>query len=147
MELSAPVPAAPPIKKLPRSTVTILFEDQHLAVVKKPPGLLTVPTPYREPQTVISQLNQRLQHRDPRAEAFCVHRLDRGVSGVLVFAKSLEIAQRLRDQFAARKLQRRYLALVVGNMTSAEGTVRSHLATDKDLNRYSTDDESAGELA
>src|SRR5262245_29606421 len=142
MNLSAPVPAAPTIKKLPRSQVTILFEDQHLAVVKKPPGLLTVPTPYREPQTVISQLNQQLRQRDPRAEAFCVHRLDRGVSGVLVFAKSLEIAQRMRDQFAARKPQRRYLALVAGNVPSAEGTIRSHLEIGADLNRYSTDDES-----
>src|SRR5438552_11740188 len=53
----------------------------------------------------------------------------------------------MRDQFAARKPQRRYLALVVGNVPSAQGTVRSHLATDKELNRYSTDDESAGELA
>lgn len=147
LELMAPAPAAPPVEKSPRSTVKILFEDPHLVVVKKPPGLLTVPTPYREPQTVISQLNQQLQRQTPRSEAFCVHRLDRGVSGVLVFAKSLEIAQRLRDQFAARKPRRRYLALVAGHVPSAEGTIRSHLATDKQLNRYSTTDESAGELA
>src|SRR5207302_10250043 len=115
VDISRPPRTAPPVKKLRRATLTILFEDQHLAVVNKPPGLLTVPTPHREPQTVISQLTQMLRQRDPEAEAFCIHRLDRGVSGILVFAKSLEIAQRMRDQFAARKPKRRYLAFVVGH--------------------------------
>ncbi len=138
---------ASPSEKPPRSSLTIVFQDQHLAVVRKPPGLLTVPTPHREPQTVISQLTQKLRQRDPSAEAFCVHRLDRGVSGLLVFAKSLAIAQLLRDQFAERKPKRRYVTFVAGRVQPPQGTIRSHLATDKDLNRYSTKDPSAGQLA
>jgi 23S rRNA pseudouridine1911/1915/1917 synthase len=109
--------------------------------------LLTVPTPHREPHTAISQLNHLLRRHDASAEAFCVHRLDRGVSGLLVFAKSLAIAQALRDQFAERKPQRRYVAFVAGRVQPPKGTIRSYLATDKDLNRYSTKDPTAGQLA
>jgi 23S rRNA pseudouridine1911/1915/1917 synthase len=69
------------------------------------------------------------------------------VSGVLVFAKSLAVARLLRDQFAAHKPRRRYLALVTGRVSPSEGTIRSHLATDRDLNRYSTADAAKGELA
>jgi 23S rRNA pseudouridine1911/1915/1917 synthase len=79
--------------------------------------------------------------------AVCVHRLDRGVSGLLVFAKSYDIADRIREQFAARKPQRTYNAILQGKMQQREGTIRSYLATDDALNRYSVNDPNAGELA
>jgi 23S rRNA pseudouridine1911/1915/1917 synthase len=66
---------------------------------------------------------------------------------LLVFAKSLAIAQTLRDQFAERKPKRRYLAFVAGRVEQERGTIRSYLATDKNLNRHSTTDKSAGQLA
>jgi 23S rRNA pseudouridine1911/1915/1917 synthase len=140
-------PSSPPLEDLARSALKIVYQDMHIAVVIKPPGLLTVPTPHREPQTAISQLTQKLRLRDEDAEAFCVHRLDRGVSGLLVFAKSLAIAQSLRDQFAERKPQRSYVAFVAGRVEQPQGTIRSYLTTDKNLNRYSTMDQSAGQLA
>jgi 23S rRNA pseudouridine1911/1915/1917 synthase len=138
-------PLAPVLPKEPASgqqQVEIVYSDAHLVVVEKPAALLTVPTPYREKVTLISLLEKKLQ-----AQAYCVHRLDRGVSGLLVFAKELAIAEALRDQFAERKPERLYVALVAGNVRQREGTFRSHLATDKELNRYSVEDETAGELA
>ncbi len=143
----SPNRSPPPIERLPRAALKVVFEDEHVAVVIKPPGLLTVPTPQREPHTVIRRLTQKLRERDPDAEAFCVHRLDRGVSGLLVFAKSLAIAQTLRDQFAERKPKRSYVAFVAGRVQPPQGTMRSYLATDKNLNRHSTKDKSAGQLA
>lgn len=130
-----------------RCPVEILFDDAQLVVVNKPAQLLTVPTPHREKNTLLSQVTRIIQRDDPRGQAFCVHRLDRGVSGLLVMAKSLAIAERLREQFAARKPQREYTAIVFGKLARATGTVRSFLATDDDLNRYSVPDESQGELA
>ncbi|MCA9150850.1 MAG: hypothetical protein KDA92_16175 [Planctomycetales bacterium] len=54
----------------------------------------------------------------------------------------------MRDQFAARKPQRRYVAIVWGKVMPLEGTFRSYLTTDdKTLDQYSTDEESAGQLA
>lgn len=134
-------------KKVPRSPIEIVFDDESLLVVSKPAHLLTVPTPHRERNTLQSFLTRRLQKESKQGQAYCVHRLDRGVSGLLVFAKTLEVAMQLRDQFADRKPERKYIALVHGRLESPKGTIRSYLATDADLNRYSVDDPTQGELA
>jgi 23S rRNA pseudouridine1911/1915/1917 synthase len=55
--------------------------------------------------------------------------------------------RQLKDQFAANKPEREYIALVAGRVQAEQGTFESLLATDKDLNRFSTDDESIGQLA
>jgi len=137
------------VRKKPPKTLgfKVVFEDESLIVVNKPPALLTVPTPYREKNTLIDKVTAYLRHDGPRNEAFVAHRLDRGVSGLLVFGKSLEISMKLRDQFELRKPQREYIAIVRGVLTSHEGTLRSYLATDANLNRFSTDDAASGQLA
>lgn len=127
--------------------LTIAFEDQHLLVVNKPPDLLTVPTPQREKNTLLGLLRKRYDGPGGEERVFCVHRLDRGVSGLLVFGKDLEIARKLRQQFAERKPDRRYLTLVHGELSVVSGTIRSFLATDDHLNRYSCAEEHGGELA
>jgi 23S rRNA pseudouridine1911/1915/1917 synthase len=144
-----PQPAAAPSKRKAarREPFEIAYDDEHLMLVVKPAGLLTVPTPKRERNTLISNINQWLDRQQRGTQAYCVHRLDRGVSGLLVFAKSLDIAHALRSQFQARKPQRKYAAIVAGRLSSARGTFRSHLATDEALNRYSTGDPNVGELA
>jgi 23S rRNA pseudouridine1911/1915/1917 synthase len=137
-----------PKRKPPRNLgFEIAFEDDHLIVVNKPASLLTVPTPYREKNTLIDKITAYLSHSGRKREAFVAHRLDRGVSGLLVFGKSLEISMKLRDQFELRKPQREYIAIVRGALRSHEGTFRSYLATDANLNRFSTDDTEAGQLA
>jgi len=130
-----------------RSPLKIVYEDESILVVHKPPALLTVPTAMRESRTLIGDLNRILQRRQPAESAFVVHRLDRGVSGILVFAKSLELAEKLRNQFASRKPKRQYNALVYGVLEKNTGTFESFLATDEHLNRYSTDDEEGGQQA
>ncbi len=113
-------------------------------LVVKPAGLLTVPTPKREKNTLLDNINRWLDRQQRGSEAFSVHRLDRGVSGLLVFGKSLEIALALRSQFQERKPKRIYTAIVAGQIESDSGTFKSYLATDADLNRYSTTDETVG---
>lgn len=130
-----------------REPVEIIYEDEAIVIVQKPAALLTVPTQQRESRTVISDLNRMLKRRHPPEEAFVVHRLDRGVSGVLLFAKSIELAEQMRNQFAARKPKRHYHALVYGLVSEDQGTFESYLATDENLNRYSTDDEAEGQHA
>ncbi len=130
-----------------RTPFEIAYDDEHLMLVVKPADLLTVPTPKRERNTLITRIQHWLDQQQPGTRAFCVQRLDRGVSGILVFAKSLRIAELLRDQFQARKPDRQYIAIVAGRVQPATGTMRSFLATDKQLNRYSVDDDQSGELA
>jgi 23S rRNA pseudouridine1911/1915/1917 synthase len=127
--------------------IEFLFDDADIVVVNKPANLLTVPTKHREPHTLVSLVEKNLRRRDPEASVFCVHRLDRGVSGVLVLAKSLEMAEALRDQFADRKPNRKYVTLVSGIPKQAQACLRNYLSTDKDLNRIIVRSENEGELA
>ncbi len=126
---------------------SVLFQDDALIVVDKPAGLLTVPSPHGEKRTMISLVSKHLQQTRADGEAFSIHRLDRDVSGLLIFAKSLEIAKEMREQFAARKPERHYTALVAGSPPESQGTIRSFLATDEHLNRYSVETADRGELA
>jgi 23S rRNA pseudouridine1911/1915/1917 synthase len=126
---------------------TIAFEDKHLLVVEKPAELLTVPTRRQETNTLQHKVDAYVRHVSKGRGAFSVHRLDRGVSGLLVFGKTPEMVRKLKDQFAASKPEREYVAIVAGQMERKQGTFETLLATDKDLNRFSTEDESIGQLA
>jgi 23S rRNA pseudouridine1911/1915/1917 synthase len=125
----------------------IVHDDDYLIVVNKPAGLLTVPTPKREANTLQSQIRKWLSRQQPGSLAVCVHRLDKLVSGLLVFAKSYEAADLIRAQFEERKPQRLYTAIVAGKLSTPQGTIRSYLSTDDDLNRRSSDNPEQGELA
>ncbi|WP_145074906.1 RluA family pseudouridine synthase [Aureliella helgolandensis] len=125
----------------------VIYDDEYVIVVNKPAALLTVPTPKRERNTLQSQVRKWLEKQPGAGQAICVQRLDRGVSGVLVFGKSYEAADRLRSQFAARKPERKYVAIVQGTLKQPTGTFKTYLATDDSLNRYSSSDPEKGELA
>lgn len=125
----------------------IVYEDREIIVVDKSPELLTVPTERNEPYTLVYRVDEYIRRSKKGKGAFPVHRLDRGVSGVLVLGKTNEIADLIRDQFAARKPERKYVAIVAGRVAKSKGEFRSYLATDKSLNRYSTDDEEVGQYA
>lgn len=126
---------------------TILFEDADVIVVDKSAELLTVPTDAKEPHTLIYRVSEHVRRTTRGSSALVVHRLDRGVSGLLVFAKNEDASESLQAQFAAHKPDRRYQAFVAGRVTPSTGTYRSYLTTGKNLSRYSTRDEEKGELA
>lgn len=115
-----------------RAPFRILFEDDYLLVVEKAAHLLTVPTPKREKDTLVHHLQTYVSRgRKHLGRVEIVHRLDRGVSGVLVFAKNKIVAETLRDQFAAAKPERAYIALVAGRMAADRGTFDKPLVTDE----------------
>jgi len=125
----------------------ILHEDSHLIVVEKSAGLLTVPTVRREKETLVHALDLYLQRGSKRVHAAVVHRLDRDTSGLLVFGKSDSMAQRLKSQFEDRKPVREYRAIVAGTLSKPNGSFRTFLSTDEDLNQRSTTDTAKGKLA
>ncbi|MCO8122660.1 RluA family pseudouridine synthase [Stieleria sp. TO1_6] len=128
-------------------TFRVVFEDKYLIVVDKAAGTLTVPTDNNESNTLVERLTVYLTHSRGNRDAFVVHRLDRAVSGLLVFGKQERIAKQLIEQFKQRKPQRVYAAIVAGVMPNDEGTFRSHLATGKNLDRYVAPPSSKTELA
>ncbi|MCL1044211.1 tRNA pseudouridine(65) synthase TruC [Shewanella electrodiphila] len=94
----------------------ILFEDEHIVAIHKPAGLL-VHRSYlaRKERFFAMQLTRDLVG----CHVFPVHRLDRPTSGVLVFAKSSEVARALCEQFEQHQIEKTYLALVRGNVHEA----------------------------
>jgi 23S rRNA pseudouridine1911/1915/1917 synthase len=125
----------------------LVFEDEHLVVVCKEAGILTVPTERGERQTLVERLSGYLARgraRQPRVSV--VHRLDRETSGLLVFGRTPAVARMVSDQFAARKPEREYAAIVAGRVEEERGEIRSRLATDKALNQRSVGG-GKGELA
>jgi 23S rRNA pseudouridine1911/1915/1917 synthase len=129
-------------------TFGIVFEDDHLIVVDKVAGTLSVPTDKsNEDNTLVERVSRYLCHSRRNRKAWVVHRLDRDVSGLLVFGKREQIANLVIAQFRKRKPQRVYTAIVAGVMSGNQGTFRSHLATGKNLERYSSRASQGTELA
>ncbi|AZG73953.1 tRNA pseudouridine(65) synthase TruC [Shewanella livingstonensis] len=93
--------------------IDILFEDEHIVAIHKPAGLL-VHRSYlaRRERFFAMQMTRDLVG----CHVFPVHRLDRPTSGVLLFAKSSEVARLLCEQFADHSIKKHYLAIVRGNM-------------------------------
>src|SRR5882762_5689526 len=101
----------------------ILFEDNHCLAVAKPPALLTQGVPPGIP-TLEAQVKAYLKERYHKAGNVYLgipHRLDRPVSGVVVFARNSKAARRLAEQFQARKVEKTYLAAVEGDLAPEEG--------------------------
>lgn len=118
----------------------VVFSDEHVVVVNKWSGVLTVPTNRRETNTLVDLLSHHLAKGQVRhKKVSIIHRLDRDTSGLLIFAKSNEAANKLKLQFLAKKPEREYLAIVAGRVQEDQGTISSYLATDQDLNQYSVD--------
>jgi 23S rRNA pseudouridine1911/1915/1917 synthase len=111
---------------LPRG-LALVYEDDDVIVVDKPAGLLTIATERERERTAYAYLMARAHARRPPARIFVVHRLDRGASGLLVFATSAEAKRQLQAQFAAHTVERTYLAVVDGRLASSEGTITSRL--------------------
>ena len=118
-------------------TFRISYEDDDLIVVDKSAGSLTVSTDRNEKNTILERVSVYLRHSQRKKQAFVVHRLDRDVSGLLVFGKHQSMANQLIELFKQRKPQRVYTAIVAGVMSQEQGTFRSHLATGKNLDRFS----------
>ena len=110
------------------SNIRIVFEDEHIVVVDKPSGVLSVPGIMGG-----TSVQQWLREEYLRSnELFVVHRLDMATSGLLVAAKSMEIYKELQRQFAAREVMKQYTALLDGVPQSNEGIIELPLAADYD---------------
>jgi 23S rRNA pseudouridine1911/1915/1917 synthase len=89
----------------------VVYEDDDLVVVDKPPGLLTAPTPESDRNNLASLLARR---GGEKASIFVVHRIDLDTSGLLVFAKTADANRALAERFRRHDLERAYLAVVAG---------------------------------
>ncbi len=125
----------------------IVYEDRDIVVVYKPAGLLTVATPHETENTAHAFLRRYGKSRNLHQTIFVVHRLDKFVSGLLVFAKSESARAFLRSLFKAHAVDRKYWAIVEGRVENDSGTIQSNLAEDRTMRMHSTANPQAGKRA
>lgn len=135
--------------ELKHPKVQLIWEDEHLMVVNKERGILTVAThPGATQQTVFSILKAYERRKNPRNGIYVVHRLDRETSGVLVWAKSQKMQQYMRTYWREIVKQRTYIAVVEGVLDKKEGQIRTWFTEDKrNCVTYSSPYDDGGDLA
>lgn len=106
-----------------KKNIPIIYKDEHLLVVNKPAGLLTIPDRYDPDKPNVRQLLS-----EQYEEVFVVHRLDRCTSGVLCLARTADAHRDLSRQFEERSVHKLYLALVEGAPQPAEDTIDQGIA-------------------
>jgi 23S rRNA pseudouridine1911/1915/1917 synthase len=112
-----------------RTPFTIAYEDEHLLVVDKGPGLVVHPARGHREDTLAQLLAGSAAGGDPE-RAGIVHRLDRDTSGLLVVSRSEEVHRRLQRALSERRIEREYLALVQGRPPARSGTIEAPIGRD-----------------
>jgi 23S rRNA pseudouridine1911/1915/1917 synthase len=127
--------------------LNLLYEDEHLLVIEKSAGLLSVATEKERGETAFSILKSYVRKIHHRAELYIVHRLDRDTSGIMMFAKSKDIQQKLQDNWEKAVTKRIYYAVVEGQVENVEGEIVSCLKENKSLMVYSSKTSGDGQKA
>jgi 23S rRNA pseudouridine1911/1915/1917 synthase len=118
-----PLPARPLAEAIP---LQIVYEDDSVLVVNKPPGMVVHPAPGHHQGTLVNAILfhcQSLSGVGGEARPGIVHRLDKDTSGLLLVAKHDRSHRHLAAQLKTRQLRRGYVALVRGTMPAARGTI------------------------
>jgi 23S rRNA pseudouridine1911/1915/1917 synthase len=101
----------------------IVHQDESLAVVDKPAGLVVHPAPSHTGPTLVDELGEILGGGGDPERPGIVHRLDKGTSGLLVVARDDETHAALQEAVRRREVERVYLALAGGRLASRTGTI------------------------
>ena len=144
----------------PRFNIEVVYDDESLIVINKPPGLLTVATEKVATRTAFYAVNDYLNKSEAennrrsgrknerpvrRKQIFIVHRLDQDASGLLVLAKNESVKRLLQDNWD--KAVKKYYAVVEGTPREKSGTITSYLNENKILSVYSTKKPGLGKLS
>lgn len=105
---------SPPHVPPPGSVLDLIYRDESVIVVNKPPGLLSVPGRGADKT---DSLTTRMQREFP--DALSVHRLDMSTSGLIVLARGREMHRRISAMFREHRVEKRYIAIVAGQLQAA----------------------------
>ena len=126
--------------------VKIVYEDQYLVVIEKNIGILSMAAGHKS-LNVKAVLDDYFKKTRQRCTAHVVHRLDRDTSGLMVYAKDMETEQILEHNRHDIVYDRRYVAVVSGEMEQDEGTVANWLKDNKAYVTYSSPVDNGGKYA
>lgn len=127
----------------------LVYEDDDIIVVDKGYGLLSVGTDSSKKSnvdTAYSILRDYVKSIHPSNKIFIVHRLDRDTSGLMIFAKNMDAKENLQHNWNNMVLERRYVALLDGEMEEQSGVIRTNLSETSQHEMYS-DKEGYGKTA
>ncbi|TRX72123.1 RluA family pseudouridine synthase [Carboxylicivirga sp. M1479] len=108
--------------------ISILYNDDTLAIINKPAGLLSVPGKELE-ESVLTQMQK---HFTKTSGPLIVHRLDMATSGIMIIPKTKEAHEHIQKQFLAKTVKKRYIAILSGRLNEQEGTITLPLRVDLD---------------
>lgn len=126
--------------------VNIVYEDRHLIVVDKAVGILSMAAGHSS-LNVKSVLDDYFHKSHQRCTAHVVHRLDRDTSGLMIYAKDMAVEQALEHNWHQAVYDRRYVAVVSGEMERDSGTITSWLKDNKAYITYSSPVDNGGKYA
>lgn len=126
-----------------KNDLEILYEDNHIIVVYKPANILSQgdATGDKDMLTIIKEYIKEKYHKPGNVYLGLVHRLDRPVQGIMVFAKSSKAASRLSEQIKKNMLSKHYLAVIKGIIPEKKGIFKDYLLKKEDGYTMVTDKE------
>ena len=127
-----------PVRKVVRSKLPIIYEDDHIIVINKPSGLLSIASDNEKKSTAYRILSDYVQQKDKHNRVFVVHRLDEDTSGVLMIAKDKETQEKYQDNWNDLVSKRGYYAIVDGILDKKQGTITSYLKKNAQNMMYSS---------
>lgn len=131
---------------LKNNYVKIVYEDKDIIVVEKNIGILSMAAAAQQ-FSVKTVLDEYFKRRHFKCTAHVVHRLDRETSGLMMYAKSIEVQKILEENWQTIVTDRRYVAVVCGKMEKEGGTISSWLKDNKAYVTYSSPTDNGGKFA
>lgn len=105
----------------------IIFEDKNIIVVEKAPGETSQPDK-KQTESLMSMIKAHMDaHGEKKKNPYLIHRLDRPVGGLMVYAKTKESAADLSKQVQNNRIRKKYYAVVMGKLDAAEGELNHYL--------------------
>ena len=132
--------------KLKSRYVKIVYEDQYLVVIEKNIGILSMAAGHKS-LNVKAVLDDYFKKSRQRCTAHVVHRLDRDTSGLMIYAKDMETEQILEHNWHDIVFDRRYVAVLSGEMEEDDGTIENWLKDNKAYVTYSSPVDNGGKYA
>lgn len=132
--------------KLKSRYVKIVYEDQYLVVIEKNIGILSMAAGHKS-LNVKAVLDDYFKKSRQRCTAHVVHRLDRDTSGLMIYAKDMETEKILEHNWHDIVFDRRYVAVLSGEMEEDEGTIENWLKDNKAYVTYSSPVDNGGKYA
>lgn len=128
--------------------IKLVYEDNDIIVVDKGYGVLSTAAGKPSDDTVYNIIKKYARGFSDKANVYVVHRLDRDTSGLMLLTRTKQARDKLISNWNNMVIERKYVAVVEGNVAQPEGTVKSFLAENPDtFEMYSTDDKKVGRLA